>query len=327
MPIFPNKLKPGDTIQVIAPSQSLGIISAPNRKYASARLEKLGLKITFGKHVEEIDQFRSSSIKSRVADLHAAFKNKNVKAIFTVIGGFNCNQMLDYIDWDIIKKNPKIFIGYSDTTALQNAMLQKANLVTYSGPAYSTFGQHKYFDYTLENFVACVFENKSIKIKPAKTWSDDLWYIDQEKRKVHKNEGYWILNPGKARGTIIGGNLSTLLLLQGTPYFPKLKEAILFLEDDEDSHFVHFERQFQALLHGQPNLKILGIVIGRFQVKSQATRQQLASMISVHPRLRHVPVIANADFGHTSPIFTFPIGGMARIVCDKNKASIEIVKH
>jgi len=171
--MIPNKLKQGDEIRVIAPSRSLSIISENTRSIANKMLKELGFKVTFGKHVEECDDFKSSSIKSRIEDLHDAFRDKNVKAIFSVIGGFNSNQLLKYLDYDLIKKKPKILIGFSDTTALQNAILKKAGLVTYSGPHYSSFGMLKGFDYTLEYFKKCLMQSKPFDIISSKEWSDD----------------------------------------------------------------------------------------------------------------------------------------------------------
>ncbi len=138
--IYPGKLKQGDEVRVVAPSRSLSIIGKEVQEIANKRFEELGLKLTFGKHVKEIDEFNSSSIQSRVEDLHEAFSDNNVKAVITVIGGFNSNQLLKYIDWNLIKDNPKIFLGYSDITALNNSIFSKTGLVTYSGPHYSTFG-------------------------------------------------------------------------------------------------------------------------------------------------------------------------------------------
>src|SRR5680860_1772809 len=136
--IFPQKLKKGDKVRVIAPSRSMAIISQETRDIAKNRFEELGLELSFGKHIDEIDDFVSSSIESRIEDLHDAFCDSRVKAIFTVIGGFNCNQLLQYIDWDLIKNNPKIFCGFSDITALNNAIYAKTGLVSYSGPHYLT---------------------------------------------------------------------------------------------------------------------------------------------------------------------------------------------
>lgn len=323
--IYPKKLEKGDEIRVVAPSCSLGIISAPLREIANNRLKDLGFRISFGKHVEEMDEFNSSSIKSRVGDLHRAFLDKKVKAVFAVIGGFNCNQLFKYIDWNIIKNNPKILIGYSDTTALQNAIFTKTGLVTYSGPAWSTFGQKLHFDYTLDYFKKCLMESGLIDIKPSTHWTDDEWYKDQDKRNPVQNDGWLIINKGQASGTLIGGNLCTLNLLQGTEYMPDLKNSILFLEDDDTSKYVDFERNLQSLIHLPTFKGVKGIVIGRFQNASQMTTEKLIKIIKTKAELKNISVIANVDFGHTSPLVTFPVGGEVSI--DTNKKSIVIKKH
>jgi len=101
--MIPEKLKQGDEIRIIAPSRSLALLSQENKDLATKKLEELGFKVTFGFNVDEKDEFISSSIESRVKDIHDAFSDKNVKAILTVIGGFNCNQLLSYLDYDLIK--------------------------------------------------------------------------------------------------------------------------------------------------------------------------------------------------------------------------------
>lgn len=160
MKIIPKKLVGGDQLRVIAPSRSLKIISEKNINHAVNAIEALGLKVTFGKNVNEVDMMSSSSIASRIEDLHEAFSDKNVKAILTVIGGFNSNQLFRYIDYDLIKKNPKIFCGFSDITALQNAIYSKTGLITYSGPHFSTFGMKQGFEYSLDYFKKIFFQQK-----------------------------------------------------------------------------------------------------------------------------------------------------------------------
>jgi len=325
--IFPEKLKRGDKVMVVAPSNSLGLISEETRQIAGERFQEMGLELSFGKHIEELDDFDSSSIESRINDLHEAFLDKSVKGIFAVIGGFNCNQLLRYLDWNLIKSNPKIFVGYSDTTALQNAIYAKTGLVTYSGPAYSTFGQKLYFDYTLESFKECLFEDKKFDVLPSDSWSDDKWYLDQENRKLHKNDGWLVINEGQANGTILGANLCTFNLLQGTEYFPDISDAILFLEDDAESKLVNFDRDLQSLIH-LPNLdKVKGVVIGRFQNASEVKTEQLIKVVKSKKELENVPILANVDFGHTSPIITFPIGGDVELVVKEGNSKIKIVKH
>ena len=325
--VFPKHLNIGDEIRVIAPSSSLGIISEDVKKIANERFASLGLKLSFGNHVAELDEFNSSSIKSRVSDLHDAFSDSNVKAIVCVIGGFNCNQLLGYIDWSIIKRNPKILCGYSDVTILNNAILTKTGLVSYSGPCYSTFGQKLYFDYTLEHFKKCLISDSSFDIIPSNKWRDDVWYKNQNDMHLIDNEGCWIINKGKAEGVILGGNLCTFNLLQGTEYFPKLKNSIIFLEDDEDSNPRRFDRDLQSLIHLPDFKHVKGIVIGKFQKASVITKDILIEIVKNKKELNNLPVIANVDFGHTSPIITFPIGGIGELVAIDGKLAIKIIKH
>jgi len=287
----------------------------------------LGLNLSFGKHIEEKDDFVSSSIKSRVEDFHEAFADKNVKAILTVIGGFNSNQLLKYIDWELIKNNPKIFCGYSDITALNNAIFAKTGLVTYSGPHYSTFGQELYFDYTLEYFKKCLMSEENFEIKASDDWSDDRWYMDQKNRKLIKNNGVFVINEGEASGTIIGANLCTLNLLQGTEYMPSLENSVLFIEDDETSQAVDFDRNLQSLIHLPEFKGVKGIAIGRFQNASNTTDNLLIQIIKSKKELDSLPVIAGVDFGHTDPKITFPVGGEVSLVAKANNVKLEISKH
>lgn len=325
--IYPTKLKAGDEVRIVAPSRSLAIISEESRKIANNRFSDLGLKLSFGKHLEDKDEFVSSSVVARIEDLHDAFRDKNVKAIITVVGGFNSNQLLKYLDWDLIRNNPKIFCGFSDITALNNAIFAKTGLISYSGPNYSTFGQELYFDYTLEYFKKCLFSADPFEIIPSEQWSDDAWYKNQKERTLIKNDGFLLINEGNASGTIIGANLCTLNLLQGTEYFPDLKNSILFIEDDEESLPHTFDRDLQSLIHLPSFSGVNGIVIGRFQKASEITNELLIKIIKTKKELDNLPVIANVDFGHTDPKITFPVGGEVNLVAKDGKVKIELIKH
>ncbi|MBT7902632.1 LD-carboxypeptidase [Candidatus Woesearchaeota archaeon] len=324
--VVPNKLKPGDEIRIIAPARSLALLSDDLISLAKKNFERQGFKLSFSKNCREKDMFISSSIKSRVDDLHDAFSDKNVKAIFTVIGGFNSNQILKYLDYDLIKNNPKILCGYSDITAISNAITAKTGLITYSGLHFSTWGMKKEFEYNLDYFKKCLMEEVEFEVKTSKTWSDDPWYIDQETRNIIKNKDFIILNKGTAKGTIFGGNLCTFNLLQGTEFMPDLSDSILFLEDDEESKPHAFDRDLQSLIH-QPNFdKVKGIVIGRFQEGSEMTLEKLKYIIESKEELKNIPIIANVDFGHTNPLITFPIGGTATLNVDET-VELKIIKH
>ncbi|MCX6796361.1 MAG: LD-carboxypeptidase [Candidatus Falkowbacteria bacterium] len=325
--MIPKKLMKGDEIRIIAPSSSLGIISQENRELAIKRLGKLGLKISYSKNAEEIDEFESSSIESRVSDLHEAFLDKNVSGILAAIGGFNVNQILKYLNYDLIRNNPKIICGYSDITALSIAIYAKTGLVNYSGPAFANFGMIKGLDYTIDYFKKCLMNNDSFEVVSSEKWSDDKWYLDQEKRKFIKNNGELLINEGEAEGKIIGGNLCTLNLLIGTEFMPSIKNSILFLEDDEESKLKHFDRNLQSLLHQPEFSQARGLVIGRFQKVSEATNEKIIKMIKTKKELDDIPIVANLDFGHTSPLLTFPIGGKAKLSAVSGSMKLDIIEH
>lgn len=325
--IFPEKIKKGDEIRIIAPARSLSIISQETRKIANKRFQELGLKLSFGKHIEEMDSFASSPRELRIEDIHKAFSDENVKAIITVIGGFNSNQLLRYIDWELIKNNPKIFCGFSDITALNNAIFAKTGIVTYSGPHYSSFGQKLHFDYTLDYFKKCLFTEAPFEIKPSELWSDDAWYKNQDYRKLIPNNGWLALNEGDAEGTILGANLCTFNLLQGTEYLPDFTDTILFLEDDETSSSHDFDRNLQSLIHLPDFSKIKGLVIGRFQNISGMTVEKITQIVKSKEELNNLPVVAEVDFGHTDPKITFPIGGKVKLQLGKSLSKIQIIEH
>ena len=136
-----------------------------------------------------------------------------------------------------------------------------------------------------------------------------------------------VVNEGAAEGKILGGNLSTFNLLQGTDYMPDLAGSILFLEDDYESHALTFDRDLQSLLH-QPGFNgIQGLVIGRFQNASEVTQEKLIALIKSKSALDKMPVIGYADFGHTTPQFTFPVGGRGRLSARQGKVILEIIEH
>jgi muramoyltetrapeptide carboxypeptidase LdcA involved in peptidoglycan recycling len=305
-----TRLYPGCHLRVIAPAQSLAIITPQVRQLADERLAQLGFSVSFGTHAEESGPLASASLQSRLSDLHEAFADPTVDGILTAIGGFNSHDLLPHIDWGLIQANPKPLCGYSDITALQNAIYSITGQETYSGPHYSTFGCLKGVEPVVDWFKKCLCEAQDYDLTPSAKWSDDLWYLDQEKRTFLPNEGPWIIREGRAEGILIGGNLSTLCLLSGTRFLPDLRGKILLIEDDYESRGVLFDRQFKQLSHQRGFDEVQAILIGRFQQASRIDRQILELILEgIHP----VPAIANLDVGHTMPLATLPIGGWIRI--------------
>lgn len=314
--IIPERLKKGDKVMVIAPARGLKIIGQDCREIARQRLESLGLEVVFAPNTtdENWDYMGSASVEKRVADIHTAFADKSVKGILTVIGGFNSNQLITSLDYDLIKANPKVFCGFSDITALQNAIFAKTGLVTYYGPHFSSLGMKHGAEYTFEHFIKMLVTDGKDEIEPSKIWSDDLWFLDQEKREFEANEGYWNIHNGEASGTIIGGNLGTFTLLLGTPYRPQfVKDTILFVEDTEGCSLPEFERLLQSLIYQDDFKNVNGLVIGRFQKGSKVTREGLEFILNTKPELKNMPILANVDFGHSAPLLTIPLGGDATL--------------
>lgn len=325
--IKPKKIGKYAHIRIIAPARSLKLLSENAQKEATSRLNESGFRLSFGKHVEEMDEFCSSSIESRVEDLHNAFLDKSVDAILTVIGGYNSNQLLQYIDYELIAQNPKIICGFSDVTAIANAITAKTGLVTYVGPHFSSWSMKYGFEFSKLFFEKCCIDNATFDLVPSEEWSDDQWFIDQEKREFIKNDGYWVINPGHALGRIIGGHARCLNSLQGTQYWPGLDDSILIIEEDAEINPSLFDRQLQSLIQ-QPDFSgVRGILIGRFQKDSKMSKELLQKILNSKKELRNIPIVANVDFGHTTPMVTMPIGGSLEICANNNEAKIKIIEH
>lgn len=305
------KLKIGDEIRVIAPSRSLSVVREDKYNKALSFLKKQGFNVTFSKHSQERDEWGSSSIASRVEDIHDAFLNENVKMVITAIGGFNVNQILEHIDYELIKQNPKILCGYSDITALLNAIYAKTGLITYHGAHFSTFGFDIEAEYTQKAFFDCMMKDNDLVINPSETAKE-----------------YTVIQKGVCKGTIIGGNLCTLNLLQGTEFMPTADNIVLFIEDDNimgDYFPYEFDRNFQSLLqvYGAKNIK--GIVFGRFDECCKMDSKTVKRIVSEKVP-KDIPVIFGVDFGHIFPMITFPIGGKVRINTEE-KVKIKIMQH
>ncbi|HEL2007571.1 TPA: LD-carboxypeptidase [Streptococcus suis] len=301
-----KKLKKGDHIRIVSPSSSIERVGGFEANLAAKeKLENLGFKLSFSEHYFENDMFDSAPITSRVADLEAAFADESVDAILTTIGGFNCNELLPYLDFDLIARHPKIFCGYSDTTALLNAIYAKTGMQTYMGPSYSSFKMREGQDYQTQAWLKAVTQD-SYDLIPSPEWSSDAWYLPDAPRTFYPTE-WKVYNPGQASGIAIGGNISTLNLLTGTEFAPRPDEYILFLEEAEDDDYLIIARHLTALLQAYPNPQAL--VFGRFPKETKMTEEILLAILDKHPIFKTIPVLYDLDFAHTQPLFTIQIGG------------------
>lgn len=307
-----SKLKPGDEVRVIAPSRNLTEVRQDVHHHAVDFWKQHGFHLTFSKNSTETNLFHSSSITSRVEDIHEAFLDPNVKMIITCLGGFNANQILRYLDYELIAKHPKILCGFSDITALLNAIYAKTGLITYHGPHFSTFGFDREADYTRKIFFDCFMNDAPITVTPSEAAVK-----------------YHTIQEGSCEGSIIGGNLCTLNLLQGTPYMPDIRNKILFLEDDNimGPYFPYeFDRNLESLMQTEGADTVQGIVFGRFDESCGMNVDTITAIIKDKVP-QNIPVIFGADFGHVFPMITFPIGGTVRICADKDNIKIQLLSH
>ena len=166
-----------------------------------------------------------------------------------------------------------------------------------------------------------------LKDNEAQVLNDAWWRKDQNNCQLITNSGYLVINEGEALGKVLGANLCTLNLLQGTEFMPDLNGAVLFIEDDELTFPAEFDRDLQSLIH-LPSFKgIKGLVIGRFQKASKVSSDLLKQIIKSKKELNGIPVIAGVDFGHTDPKITFPIGGEVQIDANDGKTEINFTRH
>jgi muramoyltetrapeptide carboxypeptidase len=304
-------LKQGDEIRVIAPSFGKSKSDSKSQLVrAEKRLESLGYKVTYGKYLESEFHLGTARAKDRAEDFNNAYADKNVKAVLAYRGGWSANELLQYIDWDLVKANPKPIIGFSDITILLNSIYAKTGVVGYLGPNFRSIGHMTSWQYTLGNLDAVLKQEFPLNLIRSKEWGVN-------KPDHFKTKAWKALSSGKAEAILVGGNIGTFYLLQGTEYQPKFDEPFIFaLEDDDESGKYtarEFSRRFESLLQ-LPNFRknLKGLIIGRFQPDSKVTQNNIESIVA-SKQLGDIPIISGVDFGHTLPMVTLPIGGVLNI--------------
>ena len=288
-----NKLNYGDTIGVVGVSNSLFL----NNKYnnfirAKQFFENKNFKIKFGKYVEE-DYYGSCGTKEQKAeDFMKMFLDDEVKAIICLEGGQTCNTFLDLLDYEEIKKHPKILVGYSDITVLLQAIYEKTGLTTFSGPDFISFGEPK----AEEQYK--IFEDAFINKRLDK--------FNNENKKIIRN--------GNTSGKIIGTNLGCMMYLLGTEYLPNMNDNILFIESYKTSPN-ECQRRFAHLKQYGIFDKINGVVIGYNYAlqKDGNTYPQMEDILLEYTKEYKFPIIKCNSFGHKIVNSIIPIGGNVKI--------------
>lgn len=317
-------LQPGDEIRVIAPSGSAKTDAKSQRRMerSQQRLEALGYKVTFGKHLNKTFHFGTARREDRAEDFNDAYADKNVKAIMTLRGGWAANEILPNIDWDVVRANPKPLIGFSDITVLLNAVYGKAGVVGYLGPGFTSVGSMTSWRYTLDNLNAVLRQELPRQLTRSREWG--RW-----PSQLYKTQAWKVLQSGEAEGVLLGGNLGTFFLLQGTEYQPKFDEPFILVAEDDDEAGVFTAREFSRRLESilqLPNVRqnMCGVIIGRFLKSSGVSIADVVSIVA-SKGLGDIPVIADVDFGHTLPLLTLPIGGKAQLLAQKGRVSLTVL--
>lgn len=299
-PVKAKRLREGDTVAVIAPASGA---SDATFERALANIEMLGLKPKVGKFARGTNDFFSGTDKERLHDFHWAFEDKEVNGVWCIRGGSGAPRLLPDINYSLIKKNPKVFVGFSDITALHLAISQQTGLITFHGPVASS----EFSDYTKTNFVNTLMSpSANYAIRPSE------YNLSQPSALFKPN----VITAGRSRGRLVGGNLSLLAALAGTPYALKqLNGAILFAEDINEPPY-KVDRLLTQLRQSCDLRSLSGIALGVFSSSQAATDAETGSTRRVlKDRLGDlgIPVISGLSFGHIRDNCTLPVGVEAEL--------------
>src|SRR3989338_862757 len=315
--IKPKKLQKGDTVGIISPSGAIRPKLQKQFYKGVAALESYGLKVKLGKHVFDQYYYSAGTEDVRIKDFNDVWRDPEVKMVLMSQGGYTANQLLDSIDYEMIKKNPKIFAGISDGTTLLNAIFAKTGLITYHGPDLLwTFGR-KITDPFKQNFKKTFFDGNVGQFHENKNWTH------QEKKDIKPIRWRCIRN-GKAAGILMGGHSEALSEIMLAGYGPDFNNALLFLEGTND--IATLDLQFTALkLHGVFD-KIKGLIIGWFEnheLKEKERNREVADVILEVTRDYSFPILEIGELGHNVENYVLPIGCMATIDAGKKNFSID----
>jgi muramoyltetrapeptide carboxypeptidase len=325
--VKPKRLRQGDTVRVVAPASNMVSLAKPAVRRGIENLEKLGFEVEIDPNVYRSYKGTAGRPKERAESLIEAFLDGSVDGIMCCWGGFNSNDIIDHLDYQAIRENPKIFVGYSDITILNTVLYKEAGLVNFQGPAFVTFTHEFLMPWEVDVFKQVIMTGSNhIEIRASPTLIDDpfFWKHPEEPVEERQNPGWGIVNGGEAEGRLIGGHLGTLLCLAGTKYWPDLKDHILFIEaDEEDIGAVNISRQLRHLKHLGALDEISGLVVGRIpEVLGLKGDQSIESIVGDAVEGLDIPVVTQFDFGHTNPIATIPIGVRGRISAEKKALTL-----
>ncbi len=295
--IKPAQLQSGATVGLITPASP--VADKEKIRKSIDYLVEQGYKVKTGQNVGEVSGYLAGSDEQRVNDIHALFSDPEVKAIFCLRGGYGSGRMLDRVDYSLIRNNPKIFIGYSDITALHSAFFSKCGLVTFSGP-----------------MPAVDFQSESPSFTTTEFWklvqTRDYW----KEFRLPESANLTFLTEGTAEGTLLGGNLTLINSLLGTAYLPDLRGSILFIEDIGEPPY-RIDRMLNQLKLANVLSKLQGVILGDFseciEPEPEKPTLSLQEVFANYFGDLSVPVLAGFPHGHIKLFSTLPLGIKVRI--------------
>jgi muramoyltetrapeptide carboxypeptidase len=306
-PLKPAKLKAGDLIGIISPASR--IMDPARIDKGIAYLERLGYRTAPGEHILKTYGYLAGTDEERVADLHRMFAHPEVKAIMCVRGGYGTPRLLSLVDYRLIARNPKIFVGYSDITSLQLALWKKCGLVTFQGPMVGVDLPEQMDRYTEELFWRLLTSPKKAgSVVPA-----DITPLTIRK--------------GKGSGRLLGGNLAHLTAIMGTIFQPSFKDALLFMEDIGEEPY-RIDRMMTQLRDARVFEQVKGILAGQFtdcEIKDPAKPTlTVDEVFRENGAASTAPFLAHLPFGHEARKMTVPLGIRARL--DAGAGTVEFLE-
>ena len=294
--IKPPRLQPGDTVALIAPG---GYATEQSIAKARRNIEALGLKVREGASLRAVSGNYGGSMPQRLADLHAMFGDPEIKMIWPIRGGSGCISLLAHLDFKLIRANPKILLGYSDITALHLAIYKHAGLVTFHGPVASS----TLTDYAIEHMMA-------VLSAPQPTYTIPM-ALENSRRALEKPHfGIRTVHPGVATGRLIGGNLSLVAALAGTPYAADFKDSLLFLEEVNEAPY-RIDRWLTQLDLSVGFEKAAGVMVGICDdcgPEHEEISLTLDQTLDLHLQPLSIPAVTGYSIGHIRDQFTIPMG-------------------
>ncbi|MBT8296378.1 MAG: LD-carboxypeptidase [Gramella sp.] len=309
--LIPEALKEGDTIGIVSPASA--IFESEPYEIARESFEAMGLKVKFGKNTRNRYGHLAGTDEERAEELNEMFRDESVKAVIALRGGSGAARILDKLDYEAIKKNPKIFIGYSDITALHLAIFEKTRLVTFHGPvAVSSWNS-----FSTDYLKRLLFDKEAITYENPSSKGDEL---------VQTRNRIRVINEGSVKGLLLGGNLSVLTGIMGSEYFPQeWNDKILYLEDVGEKIYA-VDRMMSQLKLGGVLDQISGFVFGKCSDcdpgGSGYGSLTMEEVIDHYIEPLNIPAYSGAMIGHISDNVTIPNGIEAEMIAEKGTITL-----